>query len=268
MAATIRLSQQHSCSFDHLVGGREQRRRYREAEHPGGLVIDHKLELASLHHRQVRGLCALEHAAGVEPKLTPRLVQVGSVAHESANFRILTSHIGRRQRVPCGQLDQLDAPAGKKGLLPTNKASGRARANGAKAASIAPLVSAWRIRISHPRARAAGSTSRNIVSVFVVSAGLTVTATRATPGISSRRSSSRLATSSVETKLMPVRLPPGRARLATRPSLTGSSATAKTMGIVVVAALAAKAETGPSAEVITVTCRRTNSPASAGSRSY
>ena len=43
-------------------------------------------------------------------------------------------------------------------------------------------------------------------------------------------------------KLMPVRLPPGRARLATRPSLTGSSATAKTMGIVVVAALAASAE--------------------------
>src|SRR5262245_60705726 len=148
----------------------------------------------------------------------------------------------------------------KKGLLPTNKASGRSRANVAKAASIAPLVSALRIRISHPRARAAGSTSRNIVSVFVVSAGLTITAIRATPGISSRRSSSRLATSSVETKLMPVRLPPGRARLATRPSLTGSSATAKTMGIVVVAALAAKAETGPSAEAITVTCRRTNSP--------
>src|SRR5262249_19883675 len=88
----------------------------------------------------------------------------------------------------------------KKGLLPTNKASGRSRANVAKAASIAPLVSALRIRISHPRARAAdygaflnlpdqyrqaagyGSTSRNIVSVFVVSAGLTITATRAPSG--------------------------------------------------------------------------------------
>src|SRR5262249_35565797 len=101
--------------FDHLVGQREQRRRYRDVEQPGGLVIDHKLELAGLHHRQVRGLCALEHAAGVEPKLAPRLVQVGSVAHEPADFRILTSHIGRRQRVPCGQLNKLDAPAGKKG---------------------------------------------------------------------------------------------------------------------------------------------------------
>src|SRR5262249_19716694 len=43
------------------------------------------------------------------------------------------------------------------------------------------------------------------------------------------------------TKLTPVALPPGRARLATRPSLTGSVPTPKTIGIVVVAALAARA---------------------------
>ena len=43
--------------------------------------------------------------------------------------------------------------------------------------------------------------------------------------------------------LIPVRLPPGRARLATRPSLTGSSLTEKTIGIVAVAAFAASAET-------------------------
>ena len=30
--------------FDHLVGGREQRRRHREAEHPGGLGVDDQLE--------------------------------------------------------------------------------------------------------------------------------------------------------------------------------------------------------------------------------
>ena len=43
-------------------------------------------------------------------------------------------------------------------------------------------------------------------------------------------------------KLTPVTLPPGRLRLATRPSLTGSLPVAKTIGIVVVAALAAIAE--------------------------
>ena len=68
-------------------------------------------------------------------------------------------------------------------------------------------------------------------------------------------------------KLTPVTLPPGRLRLATRPSLTGSSPTPKTIGIVAVAALAASAAGVPVA-TITATWRRTRSAASAGSRSY
>jgi hypothetical protein len=98
-------------------------------------------------------------------------------------------------------------------------------------------------------------------------AGLTSTATQAAPGTSSRKSSSRFAANSLLRKLTPVRLPPGRARLATRPSLTGSSATLKTIGIVVVAALAASAEDQPPVAVIRETRRRTSSAASAGSRS-
>ena len=39
----------------------------------------------------------------------------------------------------------------------------------------------------------------------------------------------------------PVTLPPGRSRLATRPSRTGSAAISKTIGMVVVAAFAASA---------------------------
>jgi hypothetical protein len=58
---------------------------------------------------------------------------------------------------------------------------------------------------------------------------------------------------------------PGRVRLETRPPFTGSSAKRKTMGIVLVAALAASA---PFASVaITATWRRTKSAASSGSRS-
>ena len=68
--------------------------------------------------------------------------------------------------------------------------------------------------------------------------------------------------------LTPVMLPPGRLRLATRPILTGSLLLSKTIGIVVVAALAASAETSPPVAAITATRRRTRSAASIGRRSY
>ena len=70
----------------------------------------------------------------------------------------------------------------------------------------------------------------------------------------------QLTTENIDTR----RVPPGRARVATRPSLTGSSLTPKTMGIVEVAALAANVEGVPTGEAITATCRRANSSASAG----
>ena len=60
--------------------------------------------------------------------------------------------------------------------------------------------------------------------------------------MTSRSSSSRLGSSSTVNKLTPVALPPGRLRPATRPSFTGSPPIVKTMGMVVVAALAANAE--------------------------
>src|SRR5262245_54231427 len=90
-------------------------------------------------------------------------------------------------------------------------------------------------------AAAAGSTSLNVVSVVVTLAGLTSTATRFAVGTNARRSSSRFAVNSALKKLMPVTFPPGRARLATSPSLTGSAPVRKAIGIVVVAALAASA---------------------------
>ena len=39
------------CSFDHLVGAREERRRNVEAERLRGLEIDHQLDLRNLLHR-------------------------------------------------------------------------------------------------------------------------------------------------------------------------------------------------------------------------
>ena len=114
-------------------------------------------------------------------------------------------------------------------------------------------------------ALAAASTSRRLAAAIVGSAGLMSTATRAVFGTSVRRSSSRFADSSAAKKLMPVALPPGRDRLATRPSRTGSSGTMKTTGIVVVARAAAR-EAGALTTAIALTWRRTSSSASTLSR--
>jgi len=57
---------------------------------------------------------------------------------------------------------------------------------------------------------------------------------------------------------------PGQLMLATRPALTGSSPTLKTIGIVEVAALAARARGGLPGTAITATLRRTRSAASCG----
>jgi hypothetical protein len=71
----------------------------------------------------------------------------------------------------------------------------------------------------------------------------------------------------VHLQLMPVALPPGLARLATSPSLTGSSLTPNTIGMVAVAALGVIARFVAAGMAITSTRRRTKSAANAGMRS-
>src|SRR5262249_11009697 len=78
------------------------------------------------------------------------------------------------------------------------------------------------------------------------------------------RSFGRLGTSD---HASPVTLPPGRFSLATRPNMTGSSLTPKTIGMVRVAALAAWAPAIKPGVAITATRRRTRSATSDGRRS-
>src|SRR5262245_55914310 len=111
------------------------------------------------------GFAPLRTRPDVEPELTPCIREVGSVAHQPAVVGILTPRIYRGDRVACGQLHQLDTSAREKGAAADDKASGRSRTNVEKAASIARLVSASSTWICHPMARAAGPTSRKVVSV-------------------------------------------------------------------------------------------------------
>jgi hypothetical protein len=88
-----------SRSFDHLVGGGEERWRHSEAEHPGSLCVDDQFELRRLHNRQFGRLGALEDAAGIDADLTIRVGQARAVAHQPAGFGIVTQRICSRDRV-------------------------------------------------------------------------------------------------------------------------------------------------------------------------
>src|SRR5215813_10364776 len=90
MAAAIRLSQQHSCSFDHLVGGRKQRRWNGETERSGSRDVDDEIELCRLHHWKIGRFGALENAGGIEPRHPKRLRQAGAVAHQASSLGVLT----------------------------------------------------------------------------------------------------------------------------------------------------------------------------------
>ena len=86
-------------------------------------------------------------------------------------------------------------------------------------------------------------------------------------GTISFRSSSRFPLIAGERVDNPVTFPPGRARLVTNPWPTGSTAATMTMGIVLVASLAARVAPPPPPVTMTSTFNRTNSAERAERRS-
>jgi hypothetical protein len=86
-------------------------------------------------------------------------------------------------------------------------------------------------------------------------------------GTNSDRSSNRFDIRSLEIMLKPVMLPPGRAKLGTKPLSTGSLPVIKTTGIAEFAIITARIETSPLTAAITSTLQRIRSAANTGSRS-
>src|SRR5262249_59896105 len=96
-----------------------------------------------------------------------------------------------------------------------------------------------------PSALAASSTDLT-TGAWTALPGFQTTVARLRTGITSFRSWSRFAAISGKKKDAPVKLPPGRARLVTRPAAIGSPVTVITIGIVVVACFATRVGGGPS----------------------
>src|SRR6266478_6802454 len=108
--------QQIESLFDHLVGGGDERRWHGEAERPGGLKVDHKLELGRRLNGQVGGFVALEDTIGIRrrtPKLTER---VNSVGQQAADVSEETGPIDGRDTVASSQQSNLRAMADREGI--------------------------------------------------------------------------------------------------------------------------------------------------------
>src|SRR6516225_38477 len=105
MAATIRLSQQHSCSLDYLVGGGDELLRHLEPERMRGFEVDDKLEFGRLLDRQVTGPFTLEDAIDIGRRLPVCLEHLNPVGHQAAACDEVAERIDGRQAVPGGKRD-------------------------------------------------------------------------------------------------------------------------------------------------------------------
>src|SRR5262249_4164770 len=190
----------------------EQLVRDGQAEHPGGLVIDDQLELGRLHHRQVRRLRTLENATGIDADDTPRICDVGSVAHQPAGFGDFTRGGSHGNRVARRHGAQLNPSAVEKSVRADEEGIDPLAHKGCKCGiDLAAAGSVEDLDLQPEGASSRLDLFLRALASNVGWAGLTSTATRVALGTSSRSSSSRFATNSELKKLIPVRFPPGRA---------------------------------------------------------
>src|SRR5262249_16820607 len=87
MAAAIRLSQQHSCLFDHLVGAGEKRFRNGQSECLCSLEVYDQLEFGGQLNRQVRGIRTLENEIDIRCCAPEQIRRIAAERYQASALR-------------------------------------------------------------------------------------------------------------------------------------------------------------------------------------
>src|SRR5262249_54503225 len=97
MAAAIRLSQQHSCSFDHHVGAREQRRWNFEAKCLGDGQIEDEFKFGRLLDRKDARLGPAQNLVDIVGTAAKQVRVVYSISYKTARLEKIATGVDRRQ---------------------------------------------------------------------------------------------------------------------------------------------------------------------------
>src|SRR5262249_17248777 len=215
-------------SFDHLVGAGEERRRNFEAKRPSGVEVDDQLYLGGLLDRQVGRLLAFENPPSVDAGLTIRVRDPAPVAHQAAGRGEFAKLVDRGHRMAERECGELAGSGDKERVGAADHERGCSQLHQGCEHRIEVAFGA---RMKHmelqPRARATTCKSFETAPARGL-VGLTSRAMLVAVGTSSCASSRRFGATSTFNWVAPVTLPPGRLRLATRPSRTGSPSVVKT----------------------------------------
>src|SRR5262245_38959691 len=251
-------------SFDHLVGAREHRGRDFKAERLGRDQVHDEIELDQLLDRDVGRLRPAQNLVDKIGGTAKTIREIWSIRHKAASLNVLPKRAHRRQsRAECQGVDA--KPIDEQERIGTDikrLCAALERLDGGRDILRSPDF----VRGDFETERAGRSLNLAHLQhgVGIVDVGHDRQVTESGDNLAQKLEA--LAAVSVPWVDRPVTLPPGRARLATRPVPTGSPAEAKTIGMTDVACLAARTG-GVFCVRMTSTLRRMNSAAISAKRS-
>jgi hypothetical protein len=102
--------QQVALLLDHFVGTGEQRRGHLQSNRLRGRHVDDQFEARRLQDREVGGFFPFENPAGIDTNLATRIGKVSSIAHQPADFDVVTLRICSGNRIAPRKCRKLDTP--------------------------------------------------------------------------------------------------------------------------------------------------------------